>query len=89
MALVAHVLPPSSVNAPFYGYLKLQLHGTEESRNRRRSNDGDQTGDPPAQEAARKPTELRLLLIHPDGNNSKTSPFNSLSKARASCYNLV
>ena len=36
-------LPPlnSSVNGPFYGYSKLQLHGTEENRNRRRSNDGD------------------------------------------------
>ena len=44
--------PPSSVNAPFYGYSKLQLHGIEESRNRRRSNGGDRTGDPPAQKAA-------------------------------------
>ena len=43
---------PSSVNVPFYGYSKLQLHGTEESRNRRRSNDGDRTGDPSAQKAA-------------------------------------
>ena len=54
--------PPSSVNAPFYGYSKLQLHGTEESRNRRRSNDGERTNDPPAQKAAHQPTELRLLL---------------------------
>ena len=54
--------PPSSVNTPFYGYSKLQLHGTEESRNRRRSNDGDRTGDPPAKKAAHQPTELRLLL---------------------------
>ena len=54
--------PPSSVNAPFHGYSKLQLHGTEESRNRRRSNEGDRTGDPPAQKAAHQPSELRLLL---------------------------
>ena len=61
--------PPSSVNAPFYGYSKLQLHGTEENRNRRRSNEGDRrsnegdrTNDPPAQKAAHQPTELRLLL---------------------------
>ena len=54
VALGAHLLPPppSSVNAPFYGYSKLQLHETEESRNRRRSNGGDRTGDPPAQKAA-------------------------------------
>jgi len=51
-----------SVNAPFYGYSKLQLHGTEKSRNRRRSNNGDRTGDPPAQKATYQPTELRLLL---------------------------
>ena len=28
-------LPPSSVSAPFYGYLKLKLHRSEESRSRR------------------------------------------------------
>ena len=56
---------PSSVNAPFYGYSRLQLHGTEESRNRRRLIDGDQTGDPPARKAAHQPTELRLLLNIP------------------------
>ena len=44
--------PPSSVNAPFYGYSKLQLHRIEESRNRRRLNGGDRTGNPPAQKAA-------------------------------------
>ena len=44
--------PTSSVNAPFYGYSKLQLHGTEESRNICRSNDGDRTGDPSAQKVA-------------------------------------
>ena len=27
--------PPASVSAPFYGYSKLSLHGSEESRNRR------------------------------------------------------
>ena len=54
--------PPSSVNTPFYGYSKLQLHGTEGSRNRRRSNDEDRTGDPRAQKATHQPTELRLLL---------------------------
>jgi len=27
--------PPASVSAPFYGYSKLWLHGSEESRNRR------------------------------------------------------
>ena len=59
---VRNSYPPSSVNDPFHGYSKLQLHGTEESRNRRRSNDGDQTGDPPAQKAAHQPTELRLLF---------------------------
>ena len=53
--------PPPSVSAPFYRYSKLQLHGTEESQNRRRLNDGDQTYDPIAQKAARQPTELRLL----------------------------
>ena len=26
--------PPSSINATFHGYSKLELHGTEESRNR-------------------------------------------------------
>ena len=52
VALGAHLLPPSSVNAPFYWYSKLQLHGTEGSRNRRLSNGGDRTGDPPAQKAA-------------------------------------
>ena len=54
--------PPSSVNAPFYGYSKLELHRTEESRNRRRSNDRDRTGHPPAQKAVHKPTVLGLLL---------------------------
>ena len=54
--------PPSSIHSPFYGYSKLQLHGTEESRNRRRSNDGDRTIDPPAENDAHQPTELRLLL---------------------------
>ena len=63
MALGAHLLHPSSVNALFHGHSKLQLHGKEKSRNRRQSNDGDRTGDPPAQKAARQPTELRLLLI--------------------------
>ena len=53
--------PPSSVNAPFDGYSKLWLHGTEESRDRRRSNDGDRTDHPPVQKAAHQPTELRLL----------------------------
>lgn len=28
-------IPPASVSAPFYGYSKLWLHGTEESRSRR------------------------------------------------------
>ena len=36
--------PPVSVSAPFYGYSKLWLHGSEESRNKRlghrRSNRG-------------------------------------------------
>ena len=27
--------PPTSVSAPFYGYSKLWLHGSEESRSRR------------------------------------------------------
>ena len=27
--------PPASVSAPFYGYSKLWLHGSEESPNRR------------------------------------------------------
>ena len=27
--------PPASVSAPFYGYSKLWLHGSEESRSRR------------------------------------------------------
>ena len=45
--------PTSFVNAPFYRrYSKLPLHGTEESRNKCRSNDEDRTGDPSAQEAA-------------------------------------
>ena len=54
--------PPSSINAPFYGYSKLQLHGTKKSQNRCRLNDRDRTGDPPAQKAVHQPTELRLLL---------------------------
>ena len=53
----APLYPPSSVDAPFYEYSKL--HGTEESRNRRRSNDGNRTGDSPAQKAVYLPTELR------------------------------
>ena len=44
--------PTSSVNAPFYGYSKLQLHGTEERRNICRSNAGDRTSDPSAQKTA-------------------------------------
>ena len=31
--------PFSSINTPFYGYSKLQLHRSEESQNRRRLND--------------------------------------------------
>ena len=50
--------PPSSVNALFYGYLKLELHGTEESQNRHRSNDDNPTGELPAQKAMHQPTEL-------------------------------
>ena len=49
--LVCTSYPPSSVNALFYKYSKLQLHRTEEIQNRRRSNDRDRTGDPPAQKA--------------------------------------
>ena len=79
--------PPSSVNAPCYCYSKLQLHGTEESRNRRRSSDGDRAGDPPAQKAAHQPTELGLLLRRiyiqwsrlPEPTVSKTSQVSFIS----------
>ena len=49
MALGAHFTPPppSSVSAPFYGYLKLELHRSEESRSRRWSHRGS-NWKPPA-----------------------------------------
>ena len=36
--------PPPSVSAPFYGYLKLLLHGSEKSQNRRVSHRGSNQG---------------------------------------------
>ena len=45
--------PPSSVNAWFYRYSKLQLHGLEESQNRGRWNEtGLKWRATPAQKAA-------------------------------------
>ena len=52
VALGASLLAPSSLNVLFYRYSELQLHGTEESRNKHRSNDGDRTGEPQARKAA-------------------------------------
>ena len=53
--------PRASVSAPFYGYSKLWLHGSEESRSRRWSHWRSNRG-PLAQKAAHQPTEPRLLL---------------------------
>ena len=60
-------LPPSSVSAPFYGYLKLKLRGSEESRNRRWSHWESNWG-PPAQKAVHLPIVLRLLLYTAPGH---------------------
>ena len=46
VALGAHFTPPSSVGAPFYGYLKLKLHRSDESRSRRWSHLGSNQEHP-------------------------------------------
>jgi len=53
--------PPASVSAPFYGYSKLWLHGSEESRNRRWSR-WRSSRRPLAPNFAHWPTEPRQLL---------------------------
>ena len=63
MALGAHLLSPPSPS--MLSLTGIQSYGdteqTEESRNRRRANDGDRTGDPPDQKAAQQTSEIRLL----------------------------
>ena len=56
--------PPSSVNAPFYRYSKLQLPRTEESRNRRKSKqtaiEGQGSNWRPSSSEGRTPTDWAM-----------------------------
>ena len=65
MALGAHFTPPplSFVSAPFYGYLKLKLHGSEESRSRHWSHRGSNR-EPPAQKARTNQLSLARSQIY-------------------------
>ena len=56
-------LPPPSVSTPFYGFLKLKLHRSEKSRNRRWSQWESNWG-PPAQKAAHLPTVLHACSLY-------------------------
>ena len=55
-------LPPPSVSAPFYGYLKLQLHRSEKRWNKPWSHRESNWGSP-AQKAAHLPTVLHACSV--------------------------
>lgn len=65
MALGAHLLPPLPPSMLRFTGIESYSYTEQRKVNRRQLNDGDQTGDPPAQKA--QATELRLLL-----NSNKT-----------------